>query len=252
MHKAKDAKQVVRVHDRSYWIVSDLLANGGVIRDLKRVLSEATSDPGRFVSVRSLSKHRNQMRNGEVLRSDPDSSVLKTSGISGRLRGSFFQHRLVRDHILEVNCGWSGFSGRMPCQSLSINSSSLYRSNGSLLVNIWRFCLIEATWTLGEEGGVTSIPTMANEYVSDLYVGRMDLCFSLCFAFVDNRRSSGAHQRIEPPRQFRLGALTGRLSIVIDEPLKSVRRGLPSESIRMFRCVPCLARRRIDGFFFFF
>lgn len=67
---------------------------------------------------------------------------------------------------------------------------------------------------------------MANEYVSDFFVGRADLTFSPSLTLVDNARSSGARQRVEP-LPLGVEALTERLLIVIDENPKSVRRGLP-------------------------
>jgi hypothetical protein len=77
---------------------------------------------------------------------------------------------------------------------------------------------------------------MAKEYMSDFFVGRADRSFSLSLIFVDNPRSSGARQRIEP-LPFGVEALTEGSFIVIDENPKSVRRGLPQGSIRMFGCV---------------
>ena len=97
---------------------------------------------------------------------------------------------------------------------------------------------------LSEGGGVTSITTMANENVSDIYVGRTDSDFPLSFAFVDNARSSGARQRVEP-LPFGVEALAEKLFIVIDENPKSVKRGLPLRSIRMFDWISCSVRRRV-------
>jgi hypothetical protein len=67
---------------------------------------------------------------------DPDSSLISTSGASGRLLGSFFQHFIVRDHIWWVKCGWMGFSGRKSLASRRITCSSQCESNGSFLVKI--------------------------------------------------------------------------------------------------------------------
>lgn len=66
----------------------------------------------------------------------PESSPLRTLGISGLFLGSFFQHFFVRVHILEVNCWWVGRSGRDPRESRRITCSSLYKSNGCFPVNI--------------------------------------------------------------------------------------------------------------------
>lgn len=75
---------------------------------------------------------------------------------------------------------------------------------------------------------VTSITTIANEYASDFSVGWENLTLSWAFAFAENARSSGARQRVEHlPFVVR----------VIDESPKSVRRGLPVGSIRMFDCL---------------
>ena len=81
---------------------------------------------------------------------------------------------------------------------------------------------------------------MANEYTSDLFVARTGLDPSLFLILIDNSRSSGARQRVDP-FPFGVEALAERPSIVIDESPKSVRRGVPSESIRMFDWIPCSA-----------
>lgn len=86
--------------------------------------------------------------------------------------------------------------------------------------------------------------TIANEYVSDFFVGRTVLVFSLSFTFVDNARSSGARQRMEP-LPFVEEALAERLFIVIEENPKSVRRGLRLRSMRMFDCIHQSAKRRV-------
>lgn len=88
--------------------------------------------------------------------------------------------------------------------------------------------------------------TIANEYVSDLIVGRVSLALSISLGFVDNRRSSGARQRVEP-LPFGEEALTEREFIVIDENPKSVRRGLPSGPIRMFDCAPYSVGREVGS-----
>ena len=88
---------------------------------------------------------------------------------------------------------------------------------------------------LSQEDNCTSMMTIANEYVSDFFVGRADLTLSASPAFFDSTRSSGARQRVEP-LPFGVEALTERLFIVIDENPKSVRRGLPWGSMRMFDC----------------
>jgi len=61
----------------------------------------------------------------------------------------------------------------------------------------------------------------------------MALILARSFGFVDNARSSGARHRVEP-LPFGVEALTEDVFLAIDENPKSVKRGLPLGSIRMF------------------
>jgi len=101
-------------------------------------------------------------------------------------------------------------------------------------------------WLFSEAGNVTSIATIASEYMSDFFVGRMNLTMSGPFSPTGNARSSGAFQRVEP---LLLGveSLNEETSLVVDESPKSVRRGLPLRSIRTFACVSDSARRKTEG-----
>ena len=101
-------------------------------------------------------------------------------------------------------------------------------------------------WLFSEAGNVTSIATIASEYISDLFVGRMNVTLSAPFSFTGNPRSSGAFQRVEP-LLFGVESLTEEMSLVVDESPKSVRRGLPLRSIRTFACVSDSARRKTEG-----
>ena len=105
-----------------------------------------------------------------------------------------------------------------------------------------RFLLSATEYEVSEQDA-TSITTIASEYVSDFFVGRMDLECSLSFGFVESRRSSGARQRVEP-LPFGVEALTETFFVVIEENPKSVRRGLPSGSMRMLDCVSSSIRRK--------
>ena len=94
------------------------------------------------------------------------------------------------------------------------------------------------------QGNVTTITTIASEYTSDLVVGLMNLFFSLSFAFVDKARSSGAHQRGE---LLDIEGLAKNPFLVVDDSPKSVRRGFPVGSIRMFDCVSNSAGWKVEG-----
>jgi len=74
----------------------------------------------------------------------------------------------------------------------------------------------------------------------------MDLTITGLFSSTSNGRSSGAFQRVEP---LLLGveSLIEEMSLVVDESPKSVRRGFPLGSIRMFTCVSDLARWKTEG-----
>ena len=99
---------------------------------------------------------------------------------------------------------------------------------------------------LSEAENITSIVTIASEYTSDSYVGRADLTLSRSFGFVENEQSSGAFQHIQP-LLCSVEALNDRLFLVIDESLKSVRRGFPLSSIRTFVCVLGSVRQKMEG-----
>ena len=66
-------------------------------------------------------------------------------------------------------------------------------------------------------------------------MGRMNVTLSTPFGFTSNARSSGAFQRVEP-LLFGMESLNEEI-LMVDESPKSVRRGLPLRSIRMFACV---------------
>ena len=101
-------------------------------------------------------------------------------------------------------------------------------------------------WLFSEAGNVTSIATIASEYMSDFFVGRMNMTMSGPFCFTGNARSSGAFQRIEP-LPFGVESLAEEIFLVVDESPKSVRRGLPVGSIRMFACVSDQPGRKRTG-----
>ena len=86
----------------------------------------------------------------------PDSSFLRTSGMSGLLLGFFLQHFFVRAQISEVKCWWFGCSGREPSESRRITCSSLCKSNGCLPVNIW-VCAKLSYWIMSEGGGTSPL-----------------------------------------------------------------------------------------------
>ena len=88
----------------------------------------------------------------------------------------------------------------------------------------------------GRQENGTSITTIASEYTSDFIVGRASLSFSSSFAFRDNARSSGARQRVEP-LPVAVEAWNEKVFLVIDDNPKSVKRGFPLGSIRIFDCV---------------
>ena len=99
---------------------------------------------------------------------------------------------------------------------------------------------------LARQGNVTSITTIASEYVSDFFVGRMSVTLSRPFGFIDNARSSGAFQRVEP-LPFGVESLAEETFLAVDESPKSARRGLPLRSIRTFACVSDSARGETEG-----
>ena len=100
-------------------------------------------------------------------------------------------------------------------------------------------------WNLREAGTGTSITTIASEYVSDFSVDRADLALSHSVTSSDSGRSSGAFQRVVPPR-LSVEALND-MFFVTDESPKPVRRGLWLESIRTLVCVSKLAEGKKAG-----
>jgi len=84
---------------------------------------------------------------------------------------------------------------------------------------------------------------MASEYMSDFFVGRINVKPS---GVTNIPRSSGAFQRLEP-LPFGTESLNEAIFLVVDESPKSVRRGLPLGSIRMFVCVSDSARQKTEG-----
>jgi hypothetical protein len=71
-----------------------------------------------------------------IVESGLSPSFLRTSGTSGRLFGSWFQHFFVRDHIWGVKCRWTGLSGREPAWSRKLKLIFLCEWNGTFPVNI--------------------------------------------------------------------------------------------------------------------
>ena len=76
-------------------------------------------------------------------------------------------------------------------------------------------------------------------------MGRAGLVLFWPLAFVDNARSSGARQRIEPLPNG-TGVLAESTSPVIDETPKSVRRGTPLGPIKTFGCLSSLVDWRME------
>ena len=101
-------------------------------------------------------------------------------------------------------------------------------------------------WLSSGAGNVTSIATIASEYTSDFFVCRTTATVSGPFSFTENSKSSGAFQRVEP-LLFGVESLNEEMTLAVDESPKSVRRGLPSRSIRTFACVSDSARRKTGG-----